>query len=569
MNARKLIADFFSRNKALVLVTFVASIGNSLLNVLLPLSIGKFYELAFHESSAKGKLFDTLHLSVNTMSGFFLFFLVLIIMKSVITYGEKYFTGLAGERFSRNLRELLFRTQLSHSMPVHELKPAGKYLLRYSGDLSFIQRFISKGIIQFSGDLVFLAAAFTVLLLINTTLTAVVIAGLAAAAGIIVLLNKSVRKATISRRNQRSALLGFVTTRLQAFYTLKSFNREVPETTQFNRQSRKMYELGINYYRVYALVQAILPALFFGTMALVLYFVAVERETNPAAFHHGDVLNYILLLLYIQSSIRRMLGVNVVWQLGQVSMLKLLRIINQPVERRDDPATMVPAKGKIVFEDVSFQYEHAQQPAVEHLTCCFEPGTITWLQGKQGSGKSTVLKLIQGIYTPGSGKIFLDDQPFASLAPNAVRKNVAIISDEAPLIGNTVFKAISYNTADEKREKTAQLLERLGFHVGGSSNQSLDYRLSDYAKNLSNGQRKLLMFARAFLTRKKILLIDEVFDDLDPDARAKVLAELQRLASKRTIIIAGSRLPDMLKAGQIINLNELHHKIQRSYHDIN
>ncbi|MBX7108659.1 MAG: ABC transporter ATP-binding protein/permease [Chitinophagales bacterium] len=569
MNARKLIADFFSRNKALVLVTFVASIGNSLLNVLLPLSIGKFYELAFHESSAKGKLFDTLHLSVNTMSGFFLFFLVLIILKSVITYGEKYFTGLVGERFSRNLRELLFRTQLSHSMPVHELKPAGKYLLRYSGDLSFIQRFISKGIIQFSGDLVFLTAAFTVLLLINTTLTAVVIAGLAAAAGIIVLLNKSVRKATISRRNQRSALLGFVTTRLQAFYTLKSFNREVPETTQFNRQSRKMYELGINYYRVYALVQAILPALFFGTMALVLYFVAVERETNPAAFHHGDVLNYILLLLYIQSSIRRMLGVNVVWQLGQVSMLKLLRIINQPVERRDDPATMVPAKGKIVFEDVSFQYEHAQQPAVEHLTCCFEPGTITWLQGRQGSGKSTVLKLIQGIYTPGSGKIFLDDQPFASLAPNAVRKNVAIISDEAPLIGNTVFKAISYNTADEKREKTAQLLERLGFHVGGSSNQSLDYRLSDYAKNLSNGQRKLLMFARAFLTRKKVLLIDEVFDDLDPDARAKVLAELQRLASKRTIIIAGSRLPETLKAGQIINLNELHHKIQRSYHDIN
>ena len=568
MSARKLIADFFSRNKMLVLATFVASIGNSLLNVLLPLSIGKFYELTFHESSAKGKLFDTLHLSVETMTAFFTFFLSLIALKSIITYCEKYFTGMVGERFSRDLRELLFRAQLSHSMAVHEMKPSGKYLLRYSGDLSFIQRFISKGIIQFSGDVIFLAAAFTVLLLINATLTAIVIAGLALATGFIILLNKSVRRATIRRRNQRSSLLGFVTTRLQAFYTLKSFNREVPETTHFNRQSHKMYNLGIRYYKIYSLVQAILPALFFGTMAMVLYFVAAERESYPSAFHHGDVLNYILLLLYIQASIRRMLGVNVVWQLGQVSILKLLRIINQPAERRADPETIATAKGKIDLEDVSFQYKNAEHPAFEHLTCRMEPGTVTWISGKQGSGKSTVLKLIQGIYAPLSGKIRLDEHPLDELAPNAIRKNVAIISNEAPLLGQTVFKAISYSATDEKREKALQLLERLGFSAGDGNDHMLDHRLSDYAKNLSNGQRKVLMFARAFLTRKKILLIDEAFDDLDKDSTDRVIQELQKLRPKRTIIIAASRLPGELTADQIINLGEFRPKIQHSYHDI-
>ncbi|MBK9730505.1 MAG: ABC transporter ATP-binding protein [Chitinophagaceae bacterium] len=545
-----------------MLATFVASIGSSLLNVLLPLSIGKFYELAFHESSTKGKLFDTLHLSLETMSGFFTFFIILIGFKSIITYCEKYFTGMVGERFSRDLRELLFRTQLSHSMTVHEVKPAGKYLLRYSGDLTFIQRFISKGIIQFSGDVIFLATAFTVLFLINAPLTSIVIGGLTVATFIIIFLNKFVRSATIKRRNQRSTLLGFVATRLQGFFTIKSFNREVPEAALFNRQSRKMYELGIHYYKIYAFVQAILPALFFGTLAIVLYFVAVTREQPPYTIHHGDVLNFILLLLYIQASIRRMLSVNVVWQLGQVSMIKLLRIINQPAEARAEPETIETAKGRITFEDVSFQYKSAEHPAFEHLSLLIKPGTITWVCGKQGSGKTSLLKLIQGLYVPDNGNIFLDEWNYAALAPNAIRKNVTIISNAAPLIGGTVFKAISYSQTAEKREKAEQLLTRLGFNTG-SSTDALDFHLHDLAKNLSNGQRRLLMFARAFLTRKKVILIDDGFDDLDKYAREKVILELLKLKSKRTVIIASSQLPGDMIVDQILNLSELHPKIQQ------
>ncbi|MEP7127243.1 MAG: ATP-binding cassette domain-containing protein, partial [Chitinophagales bacterium] len=191
-----------------------------------------------------------------------------------------------------------------------------------------------------------------------------------------------------------------------------------------------------------------------------------------------------------------------------------------------------------------------------------QPGTITWVCGKQGSGKSSLLKLIQGIYVPGNGNIFLDEWNYAALAPNAIRKNVTIVSNAAPLIGSTVFKAISYSQTAEKREKAEQLLERLGFHTGGST-EAVDYHLHDLAKNLSNGQRRLLMFARAFLTRKKVILIDDGFDDLDKYAREKVILELQKLKSKRTVIIASSQLPGEILVDQILNLSELHPKIQQ------
>ena len=552
-----LIVKFFSRNKTLVLLTFVACITGSLLNVLLPLSIGKFYELLFQEGSAKGKLFDTLRISVNTIPSFFSFFLLLIGLKSLFTYCEKLFTGMVGERFSRNLRELLFQTQLSHPLSVHERKPVGKYLLRYSGDLTFIQRFISKGVIQFSGDVVFLVTAFFVLYLINAPLTLMVLAGLLLAIIAIMLLNKSVKSATSKRRNQRSAMLGFVTTRLQAFSTIKSFNREVPEVAQYNKLSGRMYELSIRYYRIYALVQAMLPLLFFGTLAVVLYFVATQLQAGSGVIHHADVLSFILLLLYIQASIRRILSVNVVWQLGTVSFIKLLRIINLPVELRAEPATMEQVNGKISFNHVSFQYPSASVPVLNKISFIIQPGTVTWLKGPQGAGKSTILKMIQGLYQPDEGTISIDDIDYSRLAPNAIRKNVTIISNETPLLGNTVFKAISYSRSAEKRDKAAQLLERIGFSITGNMNETLDFPLNDFASNISAGQRRQLMFARAILTRKKIMLIDDAFDDLDLQAKEILIQELQKLRPKRTIIIAGNQLPATLLADQTINLNEL------------
>lgn len=559
ITTRNLIVNFFSRNKILILLTFVASICGSLLNVLLPISIGKFYELLLLEGSAKGKLFDTLRIAVNTIPSFFTFFLLLIGLKSLFTFCEKYFSGLVGERFSRSLRELLFQSQLSHPLSVHDRKPVGKYLLRYSGDLAFIQRFISKGVIQFSGDVVFLLTAFTILYLINATLTQIVLLGLLLAIIAITLLNKLVKTTTSKRRNQRSAMLGFVTTRLQAFSTIKSFNRELPELAQYKKLSGSLYEMGIRYYRIYSIVQSMLPLLFFGTLAVVLYFVATQFQAGYGTMHHTDVLNFILLLLYIQASIRRILSVNVVWQLGRVSFVKLLQIINLPAEQRVEPENIKHVSGKITFQNITFQYSSAKYPVLREISFSIESGSVTWLNGPQSAGKSTILKLIQKLYQPSEGAIFIDDLSYASMAPNAIRKNVTVVSKETPLLGNTVFKAISYSRGAEKKEKAKQLLARLGFSVGANINinEALDYPLNDFANNISAGQRTQLMFARAMLTRKKIILIDDVFDDLDYQAREILIHELQKLKSKRTIIIACNQLPASLHVDQTINLNEL------------
>ncbi|MBA2407975.1 MAG: ABC transporter ATP-binding protein [Chitinophagales bacterium] len=536
--------------------TFLANLISSLLNVLIPLSIGRFYQLVLHDNSVKGKLFNALHISLQSVSEFFLFFVLIIITKSFITFVENFFAGVIGERFSRDLRELLFRTQLSQSVAINQIKPTGKYLLRYSGDLLFIQNFITKGVIQFTGDVMFMIAAVAVLLFINTLLTFIMIACIIVACTIIILLNKKVKVATLNRRNQRSTLLGFVANRMQAFFSIKSFNREIPEEIQYNKKSGRLYDFGISYLKVYSLVQALLPLFMFGTLTALLYFVNVQSEVKPYGIHRSEVLDFVLLFLYMQAVIRRILRVNLVWNMGNVSFTKLLRILNFPAEPKAEEPEIGEVSGRILFQNVSFQYGNSKQPILKNLSFTIEPNTITLIKGKQGSGKSTIIKMILAIYQCTSGKIFLDQYDYDLIAPNTVRRQAVVVSDEAPLIGNTVFRAISYSRADEKRARAAQWLERLNFHVAETEAENLDYHLDDFGKNLSAGQRKQLMFARALITRKKILLLDEAFDDLDEDTKKVIVDRINKQKSKRTIIVAANNLPSELKIDLVIDLNE-------------
>src|SRR5207245_1953206 len=139
--------------------TFSAGLLNSLSGLLIPLFIGKYYQLAFQTNSPRGKLFDRFFFHFDNTGGqtdaiqlFFIFFIALILAKALFTFLEKYFSGYSAELFSRDLRDRLVQTQLAFTLPVFEKKAAGKYLLRYSGDLLAIQHYITKGILKFSID---------------------------------------------------------------------------------------------------------------------------------------------------------------------------------------------------------------------------------------------------------------------------------------------------------------------------------------------------------------------------------------------------------------------------------
>src|SRR5258706_540931 len=165
---------------------------------------------------------------------------------------------------------------------------------------------------------------------------------------------------------------------------------------------------------------------------------------------------------------------------------------------------------------------------------------ITWLSGIPGSGKTTLMKILTGLYRPQQGEITVDGKSIFSLSRHTLRKNITMVSDELPLLGKTIFECISYSRKEEKREKAKEVLEKLKFKLTGNSESDLDYKIFDGGKNLSASQRKLLRIARALLTRKKFILMDEPVHDLYEPTRNNLAAVLEKLKGKRTVVVISS-----------------------------
>lgn len=549
----KVVSKFVDKNKFLISFAVLSLLISNFLNVLLPLAIGWFYEIVLHEHGTKSRLLNLIPIHLTAPEQFYVFFAFLLFTKGLFVFLEKSLTGIIGERFSRDLREMAFSHQLNHNLSTHLLRPVGKYLLRYSGDLLAIQNLLTKGFLVFIGDVFFLMIAFASLLFIQQQLALLVIISFFISGGIMFLLSKIVRTAAWNRRSQRSKNLGFVSSRMHAFYTIKSFNRESPEINSFVKRSAKLYELGVNFMNISALVQSLLPLFFFGTLLVVFYEVSLLRSAKPYGITKSDVFIFILLLLYMQSVMKRLLKVNLVWQVGVISFNKLLSLMQAPSESRDKQDLPKEGNSNLVLKNVTFGYTQ-EKKVLNEFSCVITANSITLINGLQGVGKSTFFKLIQKMYEPQSGEIFLNNTEYSHLSAFEIRKHITIVSAEAQLLGGTVFKAISYTTADEKREKAIDMLRRLNIRFADNDDDNLEFTLEDGGRNISAGQRIMLQFARAFLSRKKIILLDEPFTNLDETSRNLIILQLNKLKSKRTILIVTKDVPFNLLTDQIIEL---------------
>lgn len=552
LTKRGLIINFIRNNKRITVSIAVFGFLSIITSVLTPLFLAKFYQLALRTHSARGTVFDEIFGRIRDINLYFILFGLLITLKFIFDYCQRYFSGVGSERFSRSLREQLFARQLRTRFSVFSKKETGKYLLRYSGDLTAIQHYFTDGIVSFIKDCLFFTLAMVLLLVINVQLALIVIVLFPVIFLLIVILNRKLKKLTRKRRNIRSQNLAFVSSRLNAMLTVKSFNRENVESEKYEKRSENLYNYGIKYYRLFALFSALMPYLLYLMLLVVLVSAYQINHRGEEGIPGSVILIFILQVVNFIPAMKRILKVTVVWQAGDVSLTKLLNILNMEEENLQKTEEEKFTEGSIEFEHVDFAFGE-NKPILKDISFKISGNSLSLLQGPHGSGKSLLFKLILGLYDCNAGRILMEGKDVKNLSRHNMRRNISIVSDEMPLLGNTVFEAVSYSRKEEKRMPAKEVLNQVGFRVDNSADV-LDYPLIDGGKNLSAGQKKLLLITRALLTNKKIILFDEPFFDLDTQYQQVVSGIINRLKTDHTILVIDSSDNKMLNYDKVIQL---------------
>ena len=277
----------------------------------------------------------------------------------------------------------------------------------------------------------------------------------------------------------------------------------------------------------------------------------------------GQMTRYVALFRQGQAAVSAMLAAVGGMYEDNLYLSTLYEYLETHVPRPAGTALRGPhPEDGVRFEDVSFTYPGAEEPALEHITLHLTPGTSLALVGENGSGKTTLIKLLTRLYAPTSGRILLDGQDLAEWEEAALRERIGVIFQDFAryqmLVGENVGAGDERYFEDEQRWRAAA--------VKGRADEFIDTLPAGYqtqlgkwfrdGRELSGGQWQKIALSRAFMrTRADILVLDEPTAAMDAQAEAEVFEHFRQLARDRITILISHRFSTVRMADQILVLN--------------
>lgn len=540
------VSDFILRKKGMAFLLIVSGVISNCLLIFLSLSIGTFYEILNERHSVKSRILHQLNIDLpHQQNDFFILFASFLICTFLFQFLFRYGSKKIAMEFSFSIRKRLFSSHIRMKPEVFSQKAIGSYLLRYSGDIKSLQTYVEKGVFQFSGDALFIVLSMSLLFYMNVQATVFVMAGLVI--GFLITRRISARTKEIEweRRDLLSAHLSYVHESLSALETIKAWNREYSTIKRFDKKTDRLSALTLKSNFWLSLNYSVPFFMVFLTLMVVLM---VHMSSGAAGNNSISFIPYILLLILLFPAAKRLMRISSVWRSGSIALQKVKNVLDAPVENETEAGSYLPREGKIQFHNVSFSYDGDDQ-ILKDLNFTWQPGAINFLQGR---GKTSIVKLLIGMSEPSAGTILLDGADIKKYSLRSVRQHIAYLSENTSLHGNTVYKCLHLRSSHNLKEVN-ECLRMLGFSDQANGDTDLHRNIGQGGRLLSRSDYKKLLLARTLLSKKKIWIIDEQFDDIDETCRQQLFSIFQQAKNKKTIVLDERYKDDVKEKPQMIS----------------
>lgn len=275
----------------------------------------------------------------------------------------------------------------------------------------------------------------------------------------------------------------------------------------------------------------------------------------------GQLVAFNMLLSNVISPFQRL---TVLWNQFQEVTIAVERI-NDVLDAEPEEdlhyqvrQTLPPIKGNIRFENVTFRYHpESDINVLENLSFEIKAGQMVALVGRSGSGKTTISKLVLGLYPPSEGKIMIDDHDITTLSLHSLRHQVGVVDQDTFLFGGTIRENISLGHPEASLERVMEAAELAGAHEF-IKNLPMGYesQIGESGGMLSGGQRQRIAIARALLGDAKLLVLDEATSHLDAESERIIQNNLSKILQNRTTLVIAHRLSTVRNADLILVLDK-------------
>ena len=338
---------------------------------------------------------------------------------------------------------------------------------------------------------------------------------------------------------------------------IRAFNRNKNQQKRFHAANLDLTETTITVNRLMAFLMPIMMLMTNLTTLGVIWFGSIRVDAGTT--NVGNMMAFLQYAMQIMFAVLMATMMFILLPRAQASATRINEVLAVVSEITDvkNPKTPGLQKGYLQFNNVSFSYHGAEEPAVKNISFSARPGEVTAIIGSTGSGKSTLINLIPRFYDVGSGSITIDGLDVREMSQETLRSKIGLVPQKAILFTGTIAENIRYgkeDATDEEVGHAAEIAQATEFIA--EMKDGFDSIIAEGGTNVSGGQKQRLSIARALVGKPEIYVFDDSFSALDFKTDARLRAALKKETAEATVIIVGQRVATIMDSDRIIVLDE-------------
>lgn len=516
---------------------FVATLFYQTLMLIIPLFTQAIVDkVVVHQSLP---LLNTMTLGMIIFAGF----------ETIVTFIRGYIQAYLAIRLDQSIIIQFYRHLLSLPFKFFEDRTIGDIIVRFNENQK-IRDFLSGSSITVLLDVVVLALYLVVIFTYNISFGAAVVAYLCAFALLVVIYTPILKHFGRMVFNRTSDSQSFVIESIRSIQLVKGAAAEQRIRWKWELMLGEQLEARFKELLASNTVQSVSRLLQLTGQILLLYMGAQLVVKGQLTIGQLMALNMMfgMIILPVMRIIEMWSG----FQDVNVAMERLCDVLDHDPE---EPAgasriQVERIKGHLVFENVTFRYnDDAKINALDNVSLEILPGQLAAFVGRSGSGKTTILKLIQGLYLPNSGKVSADGIDLKHISLSSYRRQTGVVSQNEYLFRGTVRENLSFNKPDATMQEIVEAATVAGIHnVVMNMPMGYDTLLSEGGYNLSGGERQRMAIARAVIHKPALLLFDEATSALDTESERHIQESMDSIRKDYTMIVLAHRLSTIKNA---------------------
>jgi ATP-binding cassette, subfamily B, multidrug efflux pump len=487
--------------------------------------------------------------------------IVLLLIETICRFYFTFSTASLGQSVVKDLRVTTYKKILHLNLGQFDKTPIGTLTTRTINDIESINDVFSDGLIPIIADLLSIISVLTYMFIVNWQLTLVCLAPFPILMIATYFFKESVNKSFIRVRNAVANLNAFVQEHITGMAVVQAFAAEKREFNKFNAINKEHRNANIKAIFAYSIFFPIVELVMALSIGLLIWWAAKDSITITDIIKRdqiaGIITSFIICLNLLFRPLRVIADKFNVLQMGMIASERVFKVLdNEDSAVNEGGHIPVSIQGKVEFDKVWFAYID-EQYVLKNISFAINPGETLAIVGHTGSGKTSIISLLNRLYHIQKGSIKIDDKNIEDFPLDTLRTQIGVVLQDVFLFSGSVMDNVTLRNPEIKKEAVINAAKLIGIHdfimqLPGNYN----YNVMERGATLSLGQRQLLSFVRALLYNPSILILDEATSSVDTESENLIQYAIDTLITGRTSIVIAHRLSTIRKASKIMVLDK-------------